>query len=175
MMVIIVLGLFLKWFLWLLLLLSLWLFWLIGLRVIHLTESRWPNEFDRIMAMTNIKNWTWPKLAMTNLLKPTNLNYRLGSSMPDVFFSCRRAKGKGKRGWAGVPASASLWACELGEPVQADRTSIFLGGKVNVFLCHVNVCLCHEFRSSSKIFVKNFWSHSFQFLVILIQSSELAS
>ena len=58
------------------------------------------------------------------------------TSVPDVFFSCRGAK----LGWAGVPASASLQG--PGGPVQADRTSIFLGGKINV-------CQCHIFRSCS--------------------------
>ena len=47
-----------------------------------------------------------------------------------------------KRGWAGVSASASL-RYGAGGPVQADYTSIFLGGKVNV-------CRCHEFWSNSK-------------------------
>ena len=57
--------------------------------------------------------------------------------VPDVF----SLKG-GKWGWAGVPASASLQAGP-GGPVQANRISIFLEGKVNV-------CWCHEFWSSSK-------------------------
>ena len=62
-----------------------------------------------------------------------------------MFFSCRGAK----RGWAGVPASASLQA-KAGGPVQADHSSLFFGDKVNVCRCHVNVCWYHEFRSSSK-------------------------
>ena len=54
-----------------------------------------------------------------------------------------------EQSWAGVPASVSLQA-GAGGLVQADRTSIFFGGKVNVCHCHVNVCQCHEYRSSSK-------------------------
>ena len=55
-----------------------------------------------------------------------------------MFFSCRGAK----RGWAGVPASASLRAGARG-PVQADRTSIF-------FWRQVNVRRCREIRQNSK-------------------------
>ena len=31
-------------------------------RVINLTESRWSNEFHRIMTTTNLNNWIWLKL-----------------------------------------------------------------------------------------------------------------
>ena len=55
-----------------------------------------------------------------------------------MFFSCRGAK----RGWAGVPASASLQSGAQGH-VQADRTSIF-------FWSQVNVRRCREIRSNSK-------------------------
>ena len=96
------------------------------------------------------------------------------------FFSCRGEK----RGWAGVPASASLQARARG-PVQADCNKIFFRGKVNI-------CQCHEFGSNSKnnvrvvnIFLSYsnnevgcfeiFWSYSNQFSVILIQSKKLAS
>ena len=48
------------------------------MRVFHLTESRWPNEFDRNMTTTNLNNWIWLKLKPTNLLKLTNLNFRSG-------------------------------------------------------------------------------------------------
>ena len=27
----------------------------------HLTYSRWPNEYDQSMTMTNINNWIWPE------------------------------------------------------------------------------------------------------------------
>ena len=83
-------------------------------------------------------------------LKPTNLNltsWVLLTSVPDGFFSCRGAK----QGWAGVLASVNLRA-RAGGPVQADRTRIFLGGKVNdcrylIFgSCSiVKVCHCENF------------------------------
>ena len=47
-------------------------------RVIHLTESRWPNKFDQTMTTTNLNNWIWLKLKPTNLLKPGNLNFTSG-------------------------------------------------------------------------------------------------
>ena len=86
----------------------------------YMTELRWQNEYDRMTTTTNVNNWIWPKL------KPTNLKLRSGvlPTVPlDVFFSCRGVK----RGWAGVPASASLQA-RAGEPVQYDRTSILFWG-----------------------------------------------
>ena len=58
-------------------------------RVIHLTKSWWPNEYEWTMTMTNLNNWTWPKFKLTNLMKPTNLNFMsrvLLTSVPDVFF-----------------------------------------------------------------------------------------
>ena len=141
------------------------LFWfkhfLFILRNNLLTDSRWQNKFDRTMTTRSLNNWVWPKLKPTNLLKPMNLNFTSGVlliSVPDVF-SCRGAK----RGWAGVPASASLQA-EAGGPVQAVRTSIF-------FWHQVNVPRCREFRSNSKnrvrrcdkfsvMFLPYFWSSS---------------
>ena len=109
----------------------------------HLTDSRWLNEFDQTMTKTNLNNWTWPKL------KPTNLNLMSGVSVPNVF-SWRGAKW----GQKGVPSSASVRA-GAGGPIQADCTSIFLEGKVNV-------CRCHEFLSCSMVKVH----HSEIFLVI---------
>ena len=38
--------------------------------VIHLTESRWPNKFDKTMTTTNLNKWIWPKLKSTNLYTP---------------------------------------------------------------------------------------------------------
>ena len=35
-----------------------------------LTESRWPNEYDRTMTTTNLNNWTWPKLKPYTTDKP---------------------------------------------------------------------------------------------------------
>ena len=94
----------------------------------YMTKSRWQNEYDRIMTMMNINIWTW-----------------------QMFFSCRRAK----QGWAGVPASVSLWAGP-GGTVQANRTSIFLGVKlmfvIIVFFSHV--------QSLRFVVVNNFWSCS---------------
>ena len=58
------------------------------------------------------------------------------------FFSCRGAKQRGYQGWADFPVRASLRA-GAGGPVQADRTSIFLGVKL-MFVGVMN------FRSSSK-------------------------
>ena len=79
-----------------------WTDWVMTLffRVLHLTESRWPNEYDRIMTTTNITYWIWPKLTTTNIiywmwpkLTPTNLILRPGSSYsPCLIFSCRGAK-----------------------------------------------------------------------------------
>ena len=90
-----------------------------------------------------------------------------------MFFSCRGAK----RGWAGVPASASLRAV-LGGSVQAKRTSIFFGVKlmfVGVILMFVGVMNFGQVQKIRLAVVKFFWSNSNQFLVILIWSSELAS
>ena len=42
-------------------------------RVIHLTESRWQNEYDQTMTMKNLIFLIWPKLKPTILMKPTNL------------------------------------------------------------------------------------------------------
>ena len=44
----------------------------------NLIDSRWLNEFDRIMTTTNLNNWIWLKLKPTNLLKLTNLNFTSG-------------------------------------------------------------------------------------------------
>ena len=98
----------------------------------------------------------------------TNLNFTsrvLLTSMPDVF-SCRGAK----QGWARVPASASLraWA---GGPVQAYRTSIFLGVK----LLFVSIMNFGQIQKVRFIIAKIFQSNSYQLLVILIWSNELAS
>ena len=73
--------------------------------------------------------------------------------------------------------SASLRA-RAGGPVQADRNSIFLGGKFNFCLCHVMFVGVMNFGQVQKIrffVVKIFWSNSNKFLVILIRSSKLAS
>ena len=56
--------------------------------------------------------------------KPYLTSRVLLTFMPDVFFLVEERS-------------------EAGGPVQANRTSIFFGGKVNV-------CRCHEFRSKSK-------------------------
>ena len=91
-----------------------------------------------------------------------------------MIFSCRGAK---QLGWAGIPASASLRA-RVGEPVQAYRTSIFLGVKlmfVGIMLMCVGVMNFSQFQKISFVIVKNFRSNSNQFLVILIWSSELDS
>ena len=67
-------------------------------------------------------------------MKPTNLNFTSGvllTSVPDVFFLVEEQSDG---------ASVSLRA-GVGGLVQADRVSIFFGGKVNV-------CRCHEFRSN---------------------------
>ena len=64
---------------------------------IHLTDSRWQNEYDQTWTKMNLNNWTWPKLKLTNLMKPTNPNLTsevLLTSVPDVF-SCRGAKWRG--------------------------------------------------------------------------------
>ena len=91
-----------------------------------------------------------------------------GSSKPLclMFFSCRGAK----QCWAGVPASASLWA-RAGGPVQAICTCIFFGVK----LMFVSVMNFGQVQKICFVVVKNFWSNSNQFLVIFIWSSELAS
>ena len=112
--------------------------------------------------MKNLNNWTWPKLKLTNLLEPTNLNFTSGvllTSVLDVFFCWV------KQGWAGVPASASLRARARG-PVQADHTSIFLGVKI-MFVGVMNFGHVPKLRF---VCVKIFWSKSNQSLVILIRS-----
>ena len=96
-----------------------------------LTELTWPNEYDRTMTTTNLNNWIWPKLTLTNLLKPTNLNFTSGVlliSVPDIFFLVE----------------------ERSEA--ADRTSIFFWRPVNVRRCREirsnsenNVCRCDHF------------------------------
>ena len=83
-----------------------------------------------------------------------------------MFFSCRGAKGWGQQGWAGVQASASLRA-GAGGAVQADRTSIFLGGVKLMFVGVVNFGHVPKLRF---VGVKIFWSKSNQNLVILIRS-----
>ena len=128
-----------------------------NMRVIHLIESRWPNEFDQTMTTMNLNNWTWPKLKPTNLMKPTNRNFTSGVlliSMPNVFFHVEeRRDGASEAGQLFQPVRA----CKLGawEPVQADCTSIF-------FWDQLNVCRCCEFRSSSKNEVR----HCENFLVM---------
>ena len=46
---------------------------LLSLRVIHLTESRLPNKYDRTKTATNHNSWTWPKLKPTNLISNRHL------------------------------------------------------------------------------------------------------
>ena len=79
-------------------------------------------------------------------MKPTNLNFTSGVlliSVPDVFFLVEEQS----EAWQ---ESQPVRACELGAegPVQANRISIFLGGKVNVGGCH-------EFLGHN---LTNFWS-----------------
>ena len=90
-------------------------------RVIHLTESRWPNEYDQTMTTTNLNNWTWQILKPTNLMKPTNLNLTSGvllTSVPDVFFVGEWSDGASKAG-------------QVFQPVRA-----------------CDVCRCHKFQST---------------------------
>ena len=94
-----------------------------------------------------ITEWIWP----IHENDKHDLNLVLLTSVPDGFFSCRGARW----GWAGVPARWSLRA-GAGGLVQADRTSIFFGGKVNV-------CCCQIFRSCSIVKV----CHCEKFLVML--------
>ena len=143
------------------------------LTVIHLTKSRWPNEYDRTMTMTNLNNWTWPKLKLTNLMKLTNLNFTSGvllTFMPDVLFSCRGAKW-----WASEAGQVSqpVQSCKpgLGDLSKPTAPAYFFGVKL-MFVSVVN------FGQNQKIMflvVKIFRSNFSQFLVILIRSSELAS
>ena len=93
-----------------------------------------------------------------------------------MFFSCRGAK----RGWAGVPASASLRA-GAGGPVQADLTSMFFGVK----LMFIGVMYFGQIQKIMFVVVNIFWSYSNnkvhrceifrsysnQFSVLLIQSN----
>ena len=83
-----------------------------------------------------------------------------------MFFSCREAK----PGCAGIPASWSLQA-RAGGPVQADRTSIFLGVK----LLFVGVMNFGQIKKIRFVVVNIFRSNSNQFSVILIRSSKLAT
>ena len=108
----------------------------------YMTKSRCQNEYDRIMTTMSFNNWTWPKL------KPTNLKITSGVLLAWCFFSCRRAM----RGWAGVPASMSLRA-GAGGPVQADRTSIFFGVKVNVCHCIFWSCSIVKVRRCETLLV----------------------
>ena len=71
-----------------------------------MTEWRWPNEFDRTMTTKNLNNWTWPKLKLTNHLKPTNLNFTSGVlliSVPDVFFVEEQSNRASKAGQVSQP------------------------------------------------------------------------
>ena len=95
------------------------------MRVIHLTESRWPNEYDQTMTTMNLNNCTWPKLKLTNLIKLTNLNFTsrvLLTSVPDVFFLVEERSEAGQ-------VSQPVQACEpgLGDLSKPTETAYFLG------------------------------------------------
>ena len=67
-------------------------------------------------------------------LKPTNINFTSSlTSMPDVFFLLveEQSDRASEAGQVSQPVGA-----EAGGPVQADHTSIFWGGKVNVCRCN---------------------------------------
>ena len=134
-------------------------------RVIHLTKSRWPNEYDQDMTMTNLIFWIWPKLKPTNLIKPKNLNFASGvllTFMHDVFFFLLRSEETGLARLGRCPSQ-----CKLARPVQADCTSICFGVKLML----VSVMNFGQIKKIRFVVVKIFRSYSNQFLVILIRSS----
>ena len=112
---------------------------MLGKRNNHLTDSTWRNEFDGTMTTTNLIFWIWPKLKPTNLMKPTNLNFTSGVLLTNLrawcFFSCRRAKQRGQRGWELVSQGWGTCPSRLHQ---------------HIFLGKVNVGQCHEFWSNSK-------------------------
>ena len=105
------------------------------MRVIHLTESRWPNEYDWTMTKTNLNNWTWLKLKPTNLMKLTNLNFT-----SKVLLTSVQSDGASQAGQVSQP----VWALSRGWgtcPSQPHQ---------HIFWGEVSVFQCHEFWSSSK-------------------------
>ena len=94
-------------------------------------RNTWPNQDDRIMPMTNLNNWTWPKL------KQTNLNFTFGVRTWCFFLRSEARLGR-------CPSQCQLASLGWG--------TIFLWGKVIV-------CWRHDFRSYS--IVKVCWCEKF--------------